>query len=89
MVRGSVPWLPPNQEFGPFIACWIAYNRILGLTLPKIRSSLYETYGMKMSDDTVLKLEKWVADSLHDDYNELKKEIVHTFRTLIRKNPHF
>ena len=76
MVRGTVTWLPPNQEFGPFIACWIAYHRILGLTLPKIRSSLYETYGIKISDDTVLKLEKWVADNLQDDYNELKKEIV-------------
>lgn len=76
LVRGTVPWLPPNQEFGPFIACWIAYHRILGLTLPKIRSSLNETYGMQLSDDTILKLEKWVADTLQDDYNELKEEIV-------------
>jgi len=76
LVRDEVPWLPPNQEFGPFIACWIAYHRILGLTLPKIRSSLYETYGIKISDDTVLKLEKWVAETLQDDYSNLKEEIV-------------
>jgi len=29
IVRGIILWLPPNQEFGPFIACWIAYHRIL------------------------------------------------------------
>ena len=71
-----VPWLPPNQEFGPFIACWIAYHRILALTLPKIISSLYETYRIQISDDTILKLEKWVADTLQDDYNNLKEKIV-------------
>jgi len=76
LVRNVVPWLPPNQEFGPFIACWISYHRILGLTLPKIRSSLYETYGIQISDDTILKLEKWVAETLQDDYNNLKEEIV-------------
>jgi len=76
MIRGTVSWLPPNQEFGPFTACWIAYHRILGLTLPKISSSLYETYGIEISDDTILKLEKWVAATLHNDYNKLKNEIV-------------
>jgi transposase len=76
IVRGIILWLPPNQEFGPFIACWIAYHRILGLTLPKIRSSLYETYGIQISDDTVLKLEKWIADTLQNDYNRLKEEII-------------
>ncbi|MHA1744664.1 MAG: IS66 family transposase [Promethearchaeota archaeon] len=75
LVRDVVPWLPPNQEFGPFIACWIAYHRILGLTLPKIRSSLYETYGIEISDGTVLKLEKWVAETLQDDYSNLKENI--------------
>jgi transposase len=76
IVRGIILWLPPNQEFGPFIACWIAYHRILGLTLPKIRSSLYETYGIQISDDTVLKLEKWIANTLQNDYNRLKEEII-------------
>lgn len=75
LVRDVVPWMPPNQEFGPFIACWIAYHRILGLTIPKIRSSLYETYGIEISDDTVLKLEKWVAETLQNDYSDLKEEI--------------
>ena len=76
LVRGIVPWLPPNQEFGPFVACWIAYHRILGLTLPKLRSSLYETYGIEMGDDTLLKLERWVGETLQDDYSQLKEDIV-------------
>jgi len=76
LVRGEVPWLPPHQEFGPFIACWIAYHRILGLTLGKIEASLFETYDIPISDNTVLKLEKWVAGTLQDDYNKLKDEIV-------------
>lgn len=76
LVRGEVPWLPLHQEFGPFIACWIAYHRILGLTIGKIEASLFETYDIPISDNTVLKLEKWVADTLQDDYNKLKEEIV-------------
>ena len=76
LVRDIVPWLPPNQEFGPFVACWIAYHRILGLTLGKLRSSLFETYGIKMGDDTLLKLEKWVGETLQDDYLKLKEDII-------------
>ena len=76
LVRGEVPWLPPHQEFGPFVASWVAYHRLLGLTIGKIRSSLFETYGIPTSDDTILKLEKWMADTLQDDYNKLKVEIV-------------
>lgn len=76
LVRGEVPWLPPNQGFGPSVACWIAFHRILGLTIKKIEASLLETYDISMSDNTVLNLEKWVADSLQDDYDTLKEEIV-------------
>jgi len=76
LVRGEVPWLPPHQEFGPFVASWVTYHRLLGLTIGKIRSSLFETYSIPTSDDTILKLERWVADTLKDDYNKLKVEIV-------------
>jgi transposase len=76
LVRGEVSWLPPHQEFGPFVASWVTYHRLLGLTLGKIRSSLFETYSIPTSDDTILKLERWVADTLKDDYNKLKVEIV-------------
>jgi len=73
LVRGSVPWLPPNKEFGPFIACRVAYLRMLGLSLPKIQDNMYETYGIKLSEAEILELEKWIADSLHEDYEKLKE----------------
>lgn len=76
MVRGEVPWLPPNQHFGPAVASWIAYQRMLGLTIGKIQSSLYETYDITMCEATILKLEKWVADTLKKDYEKLHKEVV-------------
>ncbi len=76
IVRGEISWLPPNQHFGPAIACWIAYHRILGLTVSKLQASLYETYGIKISEATILKLEKWVADTFQEDYQKLKEEII-------------
>ena len=75
MVRGETSWIPPNQHFGPAVACWIAYQRMLGLTINKIRSSLSETYGFTMSEATILKLEKWVSDILQEDYELLKEEV--------------
>ena len=42
LVRGELP-LPPNQQIGPAVAAWIAYHRMLGLTIRKIESSLLET----------------------------------------------
>jgi len=76
IIRGEVPWLPPNQHFGPAVASWIAYQRMLGLSIGKIQSSLYETYEIIMSEATILKLEKWVADTLKEDYEIIHKEIV-------------
>lgn len=76
LVRGEVPWLPPNQQFGPAVASWIVYQRMLGLTIGKIQSSLYETYEITISEATILKLEKWIADTLKEDYEKLHEEIV-------------
>jgi transposase len=76
LVRGEVPWLPPNQQFGPAVASWIVYQRMLGLSIGKIQSSLYETYEITISEATILKLEKWVADILKEDYKKLHEEIV-------------
>lgn len=75
LVRGELP-LPPNQQFGPGVASWIAYQRMLGLTIRKIQSSLLETYDIHMSEATILKLERWVAITLKDDYEKIKEEIV-------------
>jgi transposase len=76
LVRGEVLWLPPNQQFGPAVASWIVYQRMLGLSIGKIQSSLYETYEITISEATILKLEKWVADTLKEDYEQLHEEIV-------------
>lgn len=75
LVRGELP-LPPNQQFGPAVAAWIAYHRMLGLTIRKIQSSLLETYDIQISEATILKLERWVADTLKEDYEKLKDLIV-------------
>lgn len=76
MVRGEIPWIPPNQQFGPLVASWIAFQRILGMSIEKVQFNLLETYGIEMSEAVVLKLEKWVADSLKNDYERIGKEIL-------------
>lgn len=76
IVRGEIPWLPPHQEFGPAVASWIAYQRMLGLSVPKVQSSLFETYCLSNSEASILNLEMWVADSLKGDYNEIHEDIV-------------
>lgn len=75
LVRGELP-LPPNHQFGPAVASWIAYHRMLGLTIRKIQSSLLETYDIQMSEATILKLERWVADTLKEDCEKLKEKII-------------
>jgi len=52
------------------------YQRMLGLSIEKVHSSLFETYGLVMGEATILKLEKWVADTLQEDYEKLHDEIV-------------
>jgi transposase len=76
LVRGEASWLPPQQEFGPAVTTWITYQRMLGLSIGKIQSSLKGTYDIGMSEATILKLERWVADTLKDDYERLKEELV-------------
>lgn len=76
LVRGEVPWLPSNKPFGPVVTSLIVYHRMLGLSINKIRSSLYETFKIVMSEATILALEKWVADTLKDDYEKLHEDIV-------------
>ena len=49
---------------------------MLGLSIGKIQSSLLETYEIRMSEATILKLEKWVADTLKEDYEKLRDDIV-------------
>ena len=37
---------------------------------------MYETYEITISEATILKLEKWVADTLKEDYEKLHEEII-------------
>jgi transposase len=76
LVRGATPWLPPKQHFGPMLATWITYQRMLGLSIGNIQSSLKETYDIDMSEATILKLESWVASNLKGDYEKLRDEVV-------------
>jgi len=75
MVRGEATWLPSNKEFGPGIASWVAFHRMLGLTIAKIKASLKETYCIKISDAAIIGLEQWVAEMLDDDYERIKETI--------------
>lgn len=76
MVRGDTPWLQANEEFGPAVTSWIAYQRMLGLSVQKVQSNLFETYGIAMGDSRILKSEKWVADLLKGDYEKIHEEIL-------------
>jgi transposase len=49
---------------------------MLGLSIEKIQFSIFETYGLAMGEATILKLEKWVADTLKENYEKLHDEIV-------------
>jgi transposase len=76
MVRGDTPWLQANEEFGPAVTSWIAYQRMLGLSVGKVQSNLLETYSIAMSEGRILKSEKWVADLLKGDYEKIHEEIL-------------
>lgn len=69
------PFLPPNQQFGAYVAAWIAYHRMLGLSMDKVLGSLVETFGLKMSEQTGYDLEAWVSKCLGPMYEELRKQI--------------
>lgn len=69
------PFLPPNQQFGAYVAAWIAYHRMLGLSMDKVLGSLVETFGLQMSEQTGYDLEAWVSKSLGPTYEELRKQI--------------
>ena len=76
IVRGNATWLPPHQEYGPGVASWLAFQRMLGLSIERAQLSLVQTYAIWMSQDRILKLEKWVADTLREEYKEIHSEIV-------------
>lgn len=69
------PPLPPHQQFGPVLAAWIAHQRMLGLSVEKVRTSLSESFGLSVSEASVLALEAWVAERLAPEYATLRAEV--------------
>ena len=66
------PPVPPNQQFGPVLAAWIAHQRMLGLSVEKVRTSLSESFGLSISEASILALEAWVAERLGPEYARLR-----------------
>ena len=66
------PPLPPNQRFGPVLATWIAHQRMLGLSVEKVRTSAKESFGLDLSEATILSTEAWVAERLGSTYEQLR-----------------
>ncbi|NNN17716.1 MAG: IS66 family transposase [Thermoplasmata archaeon] len=69
------PPLPPNRQFGPVLAAWIAHQRMLGLSVEKVRTSLSESFGLSISEASILALEAWVADRLDGEYARLRASV--------------
>ena len=69
------PPLPPHQQFGPVLAAWIAHQRMLGLSVEKVRVSLLESFGLSISEASILALEAWVAERLGEEYARLRSEV--------------
>lgn len=70
-VRADPP-IPKHQQFGLNVAAWIAYHRMLGLSVQKVQASLRQTFGLALSESTVLELEAWVAEVFGPRYAELQ-----------------
>ncbi|MGI0155939.1 MAG: IS66 family transposase [Thermoplasmata archaeon] len=69
------PPLPPNQQLGPVLAAWIAHQRMLGLSVEKVRTSLKECFGLSVSEASILSLEAWVAEQLSPTYATLRAQV--------------
>lgn len=69
------PPLPPNQQFGPVLAAWIAHQRMLGLSVEKVRVSAKESFGLEIGEAAILALEAWVAERLSPTYAMLRTQV--------------
>jgi len=60
-----------NERFGNNLMALVSYQRILGMTVGKIRDLLNEQYGLGICDAAVLRMEHRVAEEMGDHYQEL------------------
>jgi len=66
------PPFPPHQQFGPVLASWVAHQRMLGLSVEKVQTSARESFGLEISEASLLSLEAWVAERLGPTYAQLR-----------------
>ncbi len=69
------PPFPPHQQFGPVLASWVAHQRMLGLSVEKVRTSARESFGLEISEASVLSLEAWAAERMGPTYATLKAQV--------------
>lgn len=73
-VKGASP-LPAHEQFGPNVIAWVVHHRIVGLSIVKIQESLERTFGLRVSEATILRMEAQAAQALGEDYERIKKFI--------------
>jgi len=74
-VRARSPDAFPNERFGIYLMVLVAYYRILGLTVGKIRALLKEQFSLDICDATALRFEERVATEMGDHYDELREAV--------------
>ncbi len=53
----------------------VSYQRILGMTVGKIRDLLNEQYGLGICDAAVLRIERRVAEEMGDHYQDIIRSL--------------
>ncbi len=68
---------PPHQQYGFSLVSRVVQLRLLGLSTVKIIDYLEGAHGVRLSTASVLKMERWSAESLGPLYETLKAQIPH------------
>lgn len=74
-VEGQPEGVLPGQHFGLYLMLLVCYLRTLGLTWQKIRTYLYEVFGIKISHGGLIHMEVVVAKALGPLYERLLEEV--------------
>jgi transposase len=65
----------PNCRFGPRFQAFIVINRIEGVTSRKIMNLLKEWFGIKVSESTILNVERKVSQELGPEYEHIGQRV--------------
>jgi len=74
-VEGHPEGVLPGQHFGLHLMLLVCYLRTLGLTWQKIRTYLYEAFGIKISHGGLIHMEEVVAKALGPLYDRILEDI--------------